>query len=143
MKPVAVYFAYPYTQDPEKCTKEIKTLVTELITERAGILGVYDVVPIVPHVTFDSLFDYPSGYGHIFMLGWEFYVIDRMCDLICFAPTERVSSGVSWEHEFAKYVDTSELGYALLRAGEPIKACIVNPYIRETPESISASVSLG
>lgn len=112
MRPKLIYFAYPYSSDPLERTEEIKKLVRAVVDVRK------DIVPIVPHVTFDALFDYPTGYSHFFIGRWELEIISR-CDYICFAPTDIKSLGCVWEREFAIWADTPIVDYAhLLEGGE-------------------------
>lgn len=111
-----IYFAYPYSSDPLERTKEICDLVRSLLEVRK------DVVPLIPHIMFDALYDYPTGYDHAFMLGWELEVIES-ADYICLPPVpEGVPGGCGrfWERAFAFRVGTPEVDWDYLMDGGEI-----------------------
>jgi len=105
-----VYFSYPYTEDPKGNTERIKSIVREILDHRK------DILPIIPHLTFDSLFGYPVGYDHDLgygILRMEYEIISR-CDLLAYDP-RNISTGVMWEIAFAKWIGKEILTFDHLR----------------------------
>ena len=119
MRPKIIYFAYPYSDNPLERTEEIKEYIRDLCKVRT------DIVPIVPHTTFDAIWDYPSGYSNHFIdlnMGvWEFEIIAR-ADYICFPPPKTPAKrlcGVVWEGVFAKWFGTPMVDwFYLIEEGE-------------------------
>ncbi|MEM2367017.1 MAG: hypothetical protein QXQ50_02140 [Candidatus Bathyarchaeia archaeon] len=91
-----VYFSYPYSDNPRARTEEIKTFV-QLVLAKHG-----NIVPVIPHLMFDAIYNFPEGYSHPEFSVMEFEVISR-CDCLAYDPNE-VSSGVRWEVAFAKWL---------------------------------------
>jgi len=91
-----VYFSYPYSDNPEKRSEEVKNFVTTVLARHT------DIVPIIPHLAFDGLFNFPQGYTHLEVLLMELEIISR-CDFVVYSP-DHVSSGVAWEIAFAKWL---------------------------------------
>jgi len=110
-----IYFAYPYSSDPDLRSREIQDLIHKLVEIRK------DIVPLVPHYMFDALYDFPTGYGCTFMLGWELEILTRV-DYICIVPSpERVvSGGIYWEKEFCRWYGTPEIDWEYLLDGGDI-----------------------
>jgi len=98
-----VYFAFPYTEDPINCCKEIQTKVQHILDVSE------DIVPLVPHFMFDALYDFPHGNTHVEFLEYEVELISR-CDIFCYDP-ERVSVGVAWELAIAKKFGVKVMSY--------------------------------
>ena len=115
MRPKLIYFAYPYSSDPEVRTEEIRQLILGLIEVRK------DIVPIVPHFTIDAIFKFPKGYSHFFVTWWELEIIANV-HYICFPPPppDIKSAGCIWEKFFAKWFGTPEIGWDYLLAGGEI-----------------------
>lgn len=111
-----IYFAYPYSDDPVERTEEIKQRIRELVEIRK------DVVPLIPHLMFDELFDHPGGYMLMFIGPWEFEVIadaDYICLPPLITPCER-QCGTVWERVFAGWIGTPEVEWDYLLAGGEI-----------------------
>ena len=119
-----IYFGYPYTHNPKLMTEEIKTLVVSLLDHRAKVRDEFDIVPIVPHIAFDGLYDYPEGYSNFFMLGWEFEIIS-VARGICFPETDIMSYGCAWELQFAKWFGVDIFNYNKLYEGLDIELCVI------------------
>jgi len=105
-----IYMGYPYTDDPEGRTAEIKKLVQDLLAVRT------DIIPFVPHLAFDAIFGFPEGYSHLYVLEWELEVILR-CDAVCFPPLQSPTKslcGVLWERAFARWLGKPEVEYETL-----------------------------
>ena len=91
-----VYFSYPYTDNPKDRTEEIKTFVKLLLENQKGF------VPIIPHLVFDALYNFPEGYTHPEFSVMEYELMSR-CDIVAYDPNE-VSAGVRWEVAFAEWM---------------------------------------
>jgi len=93
-----VYFAYPYTGDSKKYMEEITALVREIWKKRN------DIIPMVPHCVFDTIFGFPlvEGHTHPEVAETELALIAR-CDYLCFV-NDKISTGVLWEMSFAKWL---------------------------------------
>lgn len=105
-----VYVGYPYTDDPVKRTAEVKLLVQALLAVR------HDIIPFVPHLAFDMIFNLPEGYSNFYVLEWELEVISR-CDAVCFPdPVTPAKSlcGVLWERAFSRWSGVPEVEYDAL-----------------------------
>jgi len=116
MKIARIYFAYPYSDDPLKRTREIKLLIQGLVNIRK------DIAPLIPHLMFDELFDHPDGYTLMFIGPWEFEVI-KDADYICF-PTPMTPAlrqcGTIWEKVFAIWYGTPAIEWEYLLDGGEI-----------------------
>lgn len=91
-----VYFSFPYSDNPKGRTEEIKIFVQLVLAKHKNI------VPIIPHLMFDSIYNFPEGYTHPEFSLFEFEVISR-CDVLTYDPNH-VSSGVRWEIAFAQWM---------------------------------------
>ena len=91
-----VYFSYPYTDNPKGRTEEIKTFVQLVLAKHDNI------VPVIPHLMFDAIYNFPEGYSHPEFSVMELEIISR-CDFVAYDPSE-VSSGVRWEVAFARWL---------------------------------------
>jgi len=93
-----VYFSYPYSDNPRQRTEEIKRKVREILQKRK------DLVPLIPQLIFDALYDFSEGYTHPEFSIMEFELISR-CDLFVYDPEHlEFSRGVRWEFAFAKWL---------------------------------------
>jgi len=91
-----VYASYPYSEDPAKTTEEIRVWAR-------GILEKFnDLVLLVPHFVFDSVWDLPAGYTHPEIAVQELELIKRV-DIFVYNP-KRISSGVRWEMAYAEHI---------------------------------------
>ncbi|MEM3692450.1 MAG: hypothetical protein QXI39_00295 [Candidatus Bathyarchaeia archaeon] len=91
------YISYPYSKNPERCTEEVKRLTRKLIATNQ------EIVPIVPHIAFDRLFEHTRQDPDtikIFMM--ELEAISR-CDLLIYS-SRNLSYGVLWELAIAKWL---------------------------------------
>jgi len=91
-----VYFSYPYSDNPKERSGEIKGKVKQILKANPNL------TPIIPHLAFDGLFDYPEGFTHPEILVMELEAISRS-DLLAYDP-EHLSTGVMWEIAFAKWL---------------------------------------
>jgi len=90
------YFSYPYSDNPRKRTEEIKKIVRKILERHK------DIVPLIPHLVFDALYDYPKGYTHPEFSDMELELISRV-DLFVYDPKDALRSrGVRWELAYAK-----------------------------------------
>ncbi len=105
-----VYFSYPYSDNPEKRTGEIKKRVRHLLRKRK------DLVPIIPHLAFDSLFGFPRGYTNFDIGVMELEMISR-CDMVCFVSS-KFSLGMAWEWAFAKWLGKKIVSWSELLDGK-------------------------
>lgn len=88
------YFAYPYSCNPQETTKQVQRLVLEILKKRR------DILPIIPHFAFASIYGYPKGYTLNCIRDWEFEIIKR-CDALVHDPNLE-SVGVKWEITIAR-----------------------------------------
>ena len=88
------YFSYPYSDSPRERTAEIRAIVHGVVRVR------HDIVPLVPHLMFDAIYNFPAGYTHEEMCLWEILLIAASHQL-AYVPME-VSAGVTWERCIAK-----------------------------------------
>jgi len=99
------YFSYPYSDNPRKRTEEIKQKVRQILKLHS------DIVPLIPHLIFDALYDFPAGYSHPEFSIMEIELISR-CDIFCYNPEHlEISRGVRWEYSFAKWLNKEILTY--------------------------------
>ena len=91
-----VYVSYPYSENPTETTRQIQ-LWAQKILKRFD-----DLVLLIPHFTFDAVWDYPEGYTHTEMAVQELELIKRM-DIFVYDP-KRVSAGVRWEKAYAEHI---------------------------------------
>lgn len=93
------YLSYPYSDNPQRRTEEVKALATRLVKNYR------DIVLIVPHIAFDQLLSFfiEQRTWWQFIHDWEYEAISR-CDLFILGcnPDPEVSSGMLWEWAFAK-----------------------------------------
>lgn len=98
-----VYFSYPYSDAPEKRTKEIKMIVREILEDHS------DWIPLIPHFIFDAIYDFPKGYSRKAVTEWkvavkELEIIFR-CDIIVYSEGLIFKShGMAWEWSFAHWL---------------------------------------
>lgn len=98
-KPMKLYyFAYPYSNAPKENSLKVGEIVKKILEHRK------DIVPLVPHFTFDAMYDFPSGYSHPEMAHWEVEIISR-CDAVVYDPEVckgKYTGGVIWEVALAQ-----------------------------------------
>lgn len=98
------YLAYPYTDDPEKRTKEVLALAQKIIEKNP------DLVLLIPHIAVDTpkIRDAIMKYhGHKGFAKWDLAIIQR-CDMLIVGhpPLDyTTSSGCVWEAAFAELND--------------------------------------
>lgn len=109
-----VYMSYPYSEDPDQTTEEVKGCAQILLNEHD------DLVLLVPHFVFDQLWaedgKLPEGYTHPEIAIQELALIHKV-DIFAYDP-RRVSSGVRWEMSFAEYMQIPILTFEELLAGK-------------------------
>jgi len=100
-----VYFSYPYSDNPKRRTEEIKQIVRKILQQKR------DIVPLIPHLIFDALYDFPEGYSHPEFALMEFYIISK-CDLFVY-PKQLIwkSPGCRWERAFAMFLQIPVITY--------------------------------
>ena len=91
-----VYVSYPYSEDPIGTSKEIQVWAQRILKRFS------DLVLLIPHFTFDAVWDFPNGYTHPEMAVQELELIKRM-DILVYDP-KRVSAGVRWEIAYAEHI---------------------------------------
>jgi len=94
------YLCYPYTDNPEKRTREIIEIAVKLMQKYPRM------IPIIPHVSFDWYHYYKPSFESyedrlIRIATWELITVGRVADkfVICYHPR---SSGMLWESAFRK-----------------------------------------
>ena len=105
-----VYVSYPYSENPTETTRQIQ-LWAQKILKRFD-----DLVLLIPHFTFDAVWDYPNGYTHPEMAVQELELIKRM-DIFVYDP-KRVSAGVRWEIAYAEHIGVPILTMEELENGK-------------------------
>jgi len=95
------YLTYPYSDNPEKRTREIEKIARKLAQKNK------DILPIVPHFTFDWIVkdkQKPTLAEHLQVCEWEIEIIKR-CDMLvlCHKLDYSISSGMIWEYCIAKH----------------------------------------
>ena len=91
---IVVYLSYPYSESPVKLTEEGKVYVRELYN------NVRNIVILLPHLVFDAVWDFPSGYKYEEVAFQEINLIGR-CDALIWVEG-KVSHGVIWEKAIAR-----------------------------------------
>jgi hypothetical protein len=123
-----IYCSYPYSEDPERTTKEINAICKEIYNLAHARDN--DLLLMIPHNIFDAVFDKPAGYNwtqkdacvsrtfnaNFWMPMCELTLITR-CDAFAYEPT-RISPGVLWEKTYAELIQKPIYTYAELKAGK-------------------------
>lgn len=105
-----VYVSYPYSEDPFKTKDEIKAWA------QAMLKRFDDLILLIPHFTFDAVWDFPEGYTHPEMAVQELEIIKRV-DIFVYNP-KRISSGVRWEMAYAEHIGVPILTMEELENGK-------------------------
>lgn len=103
------YLSYPYSDNPEKRTKEVIQLARKIVKVKPKI------ALIIPHLNYDIFMHTPDGIEKLGIrpetfLAWELEVISR-CDFLINGYGEdlsyEISPGACWEIAFCKKLGIS------------------------------------
>jgi len=90
------YLGYSYTRDPRGTAAEVKELAKKILVARD------DIILVVPHFTFDAIWDFPVGNSHPELSRLEVELINRV-DMFIYEPEDlRHSPGTRWEKSVAE-----------------------------------------
>lgn len=112
-KQFMIYCSYPYSEDPEKTTQAINAICRDIYYTAHARDN--DLLLMIPHNIFDSVFDLPIGDSNYWMPLCELTLIER-CDAFAYDPL-RMSAGVVWEKAYAEKIGKPIYTYDQLRAG--------------------------
>lgn len=112
-KQYMIYCCFPYTEDPALRTEQINKIARDIY--ETTLPNGNDLILLIPHNVFDRVFDFPIGNSNAWMLQCEYNLIAK-CDAVAYHP-KFVSTGVTWELEFAKAIEKPIFTYEQLKAG--------------------------
>ena len=98
---VTAYLAYPYTDDPERRTREAAAIAAKIVLGTKARVAI-----IIPHYCFDKvLINFIEQGNWLFVFDWELATIEQ-CDIfIIGCPLDyKVSPGMCWEAAFARRI---------------------------------------
>lgn len=95
-KMYVVYVSYPYSDNPQKRTKEITEWAQKILAKTD------DLVLLIPHLVFDAVWLFPAGYTHEEIAVQEYKIIETV-DLFVY-DQNNISTGVRWEKMYAKRI---------------------------------------
>ena len=109
-----VYFAYPYSADPERFTREACEIAREVYALRE------DLVIIIPHLLFDKVYRSPEeAFRHVTEILIREHETIARCDYLMY-DSRKISVGVQFEIAFATWLGKPVYTVEQVKRGEDL-----------------------